>query len=178
MGFAILRYFNVAGAGSVALADQGVTNLIPMVFEALTDGRQPTIFGVDYPTADGTCVRDFIHVSDLAAAHAAAAERLSVDPGARLTLNVGRGRGASVREIVTAIGDVTGHDVAPRIEARRAGDPSRVVASIDDVLQELGWSSRLEIRDMIESAWLGWCRGRPEHAGRSGHEAKAWRPAA
>lgn len=156
MGYVNLRYFNVAGAGAPELADPGATNLIPMVFERLTLGRRPVIFGADHATPDGTCVRDFIHVSDLAAAHLAAARRLTADAGARLTLNVGRGHGVSVREIITMVGEVTGHDADPTVLDRRIGDPSRVVASVDSVLRELGWSSRLGVREMISSAWDGW----------------------
>jgi UDP-glucose 4-epimerase len=156
MGFVNLRYFNVAGAGRPELADQRATNLIPMVFEQLALGRQPVIFGADYPTPDGTCIRDFIHVSDLAAAHLAAARRLTRDVGARLTLNVGRGRGVSVQEIMSMVGSVTGLDIEPTVLDRRMGDPAWVVASVDAVLEELGWSSRLGVREMISSAWAGW----------------------
>ena len=156
VGYVNLRYFNVAGAGAPELADPGTTNLIPMVFERLTLGRRPVIFGADHPTQDGTCVRDFIHVSDIADAHLAAAGRLTVDTDARLTLNVGRGHGVSVREIISMIGEVTGHDVDPTVLDRRIGDPPRVVASVDSVLRELGWSSRFGLREMISSAWDGW----------------------
>jgi UDP-glucose 4-epimerase len=154
-GYVNLRYFNVAGAGTPELADRQATNLIPMVFQQLALGRRPAVFGSDYPTPDGTCVRDFIHVSDLAAAHVAAARRLTAD-AVRLTLNVGRGRGVSVREIITLIGEVTGRAVEPTVLERRAGDPARVVASVDSVLRELGWSARFGVREMISSAWTGW----------------------
>jgi UDP-glucose 4-epimerase len=156
MGYVNLRYFNVAGAGAPEFAAPSVTNLIPMVFEQLALGRRPVIFGADHPTPDGTCIRDFVHVSDLAAAHLAAARRLTADAGARLTLNVGRGRGVSVLEIIRMIGEVTGHDVGPTVLDRRIGDPPRVVASVDSVLHELSWSSRFGVRDMISSAWDGW----------------------
>jgi len=175
LGFVILRYFNVAGAGSPVLGDHGVNNLIPMVFEAITNGRPPTIFGADYTTFDGTCVRDFIHVSDLATAHVAAAERLTADDDVRLTLNVGTGRGVSVREIVASVAGVAGGHVRPRIRARRVGDPTRVVASVDAVRRELGWHSRFGVRDMIESAWDGWCLRHPEPGL---PDEQRWRPAA
>ncbi|MYV42808.1 UDP-glucose 4-epimerase GalE, partial [Streptomyces sp. SID1328] len=104
-----LRYFNVAGAAAPELADTGVFNIVPMVFDRLTRDEAPRIFGADYPTPDGTCVRDYIHVADLAEAHLAAARRLSEDaPAGDLTLNVGRGEGVSVRELITLIGEVTG----------------------------------------------------------------------
>ncbi|MEU3278366.1 UDP-glucose 4-epimerase GalE [Streptomyces antibioticus] len=169
-GYVSLRYFNVAGAGTPDLADRQATNLIPMVFEQLALGRRPVVFGADYPTPDGTCVRDFIHVSDLAAAHVVAARRLTADAGARLTLNVGRGRGVSVREIITLIGEVTGRPVEPTVIERRVGDPARVVASVDSVLRKLGWSARFGAREMISSAWTGWQRKYGEGAAPAGSE--------
>ncbi|WP_406284008.1 UDP-glucose 4-epimerase GalE [Embleya sp. NBC_00896] len=157
ISYASLRYFNVAGAGAPELADEGVFNLVPMVFEKLTADRAPVIFGDDYDTPDGTCVRDFIHVVDLAEAHVAAARRLATDPEAGLVLNVGRGEGTSVREMVDLIQEVTGlRDVAPVVQARRAGDPARVVASADRIAAELAWKARLDTSDMVESAWAGW----------------------
>src|SRR5689334_1347578 len=96
-----LRYFNVAGAADPELADTGVFNVVPMVFDRLTRGEAPRIFGDDYPTPDGTCVRDYIHVADLADAHLAAARRLAGGATGDLTVNVGRGEGVSVRELVT-----------------------------------------------------------------------------
>lgn len=164
MATASLRYFNVAGAASAELGDEGVFNLVPMVFERLTGNEAPRVFGNDYPTPDGTCVRDYIHVEDIASAHAAAARRLVRDPAARLVLNIGRGEGASVAEMIDIILDVTGrNDLAPVVEGRRAGDPARVVASVDAIGKELDWAARHDIRTMIESAWAGWClrHGRP-----------------
>ncbi|MFH8792166.1 UDP-glucose 4-epimerase GalE [Streptomyces sp. NPDC017941] len=160
---ACLRYFNVAGAKSPELADTGVFNLIPMVFEKLTAGEAPRIFGADYPTPDGTCVRDYIHVTDLAEAHVAAARRLTESPGGTdLTLNVGRGEGVSVRAMVDLIAEVTGYDVPAAVTERRAGDPARVVAAADRVTAELGWSAKRDVREMVESAWAGWTRLHPE----------------
>ncbi|NNJ07298.1 UDP-glucose 4-epimerase GalE [Streptomyces sp. PKU-MA01144] len=154
---ASLRYFNVAGAATPELADEGVFNLVPMVFERLTSGAAPRIFGDDYPTPDGTCIRDYIHVEDIASAHVAAARRLAADPEARLILNIGRGEGVSVADMVGIIQDVTGHpDVKPEVTDRRPGDPARVVASADRIRAELGWSARHEVREMVESAWAGW----------------------
>ncbi|MFJ7899371.1 UDP-glucose 4-epimerase GalE [Streptomyces sp. NPDC096198] len=154
---ASLRYFNVAGAGSPELSDAGVFNLIPMVFERLEAGEAPRIFGDDYATPDGTCVRDYIHVEDIATAHLAAARRLTDAPaGTSLILNIGRGEGSSVREMVDLILKVTGLDVTPAVSERRPGDPARVVASADRIHQELGWSARHGLDDMIESAWQGW----------------------
>ncbi|MGC0418515.1 UDP-glucose 4-epimerase GalE [Embleya sp. AB8] len=157
MSYAALRYFNVAGAGAPELADAGVFNLVPMVLEKLTADQPPVIFGDDYETPDGTCVRDFIHVVDLAEAHVAATRRLAADPDARLVLNVGRGEGTSVREMVELIREVTGlRSRTPELRPRRAGDPARVVASADRIGAELGWKARLDTPDMVESAWAGW----------------------
>ncbi|MFC8344296.1 UDP-glucose 4-epimerase GalE [Streptomyces sp. NPDC057280] len=161
---ASLRYFNVAGAATPALADTGVYNLVPMVFEKLTEHAPPRIFGDDYPTPDGTCVRDYIHVVDLAEAHVAAARALRSAPGRELTLNIGRGEGVSVREMIDHINAVTGHHRAPSIHPRRPGDPARVVASADRITTELGWKAKLDVQDMITSAWEGWVRLHPEAA--------------
>ncbi|MFD5743050.1 UDP-glucose 4-epimerase GalE [Streptomyces massasporeus] len=162
---ASLRYFNVAGAAAPELADTGVFNLVPMVFEKLTQNAPPRVFGDDYPTPDGTCVRDYIHVVDLAEAHVAAARALRSSPGRDLTLNIGRGEGVSVREMIDRINAVTGYDRPPSVTPRRPGDPARVVASADRAAAELGWKARLDVQDMITSAWEGWLRLHPE-AGR------------
>jgi len=151
-----LRYFNVAGAAAPGLADTGVFNIVPMVFDRLTRDEAPRIFGDDYPTPDGTCVRDYIHVADLAEAHLAAARRLDGGASGDLTVNIGRGEGVSVREMVTVIGEVTGDRRAPLVEARRPGDAPRAVASAARAAEELGWSARRGVREMIESAWQGW----------------------
>ncbi|MEU4350475.1 UDP-glucose 4-epimerase GalE [Streptomyces sp. NPDC023838] len=157
MATASLRYFNVAGAASPELGDPGIFNLVPMVFERLTEGKPPLIFGDDYATPDGTCVRDYIHVEDIAAAHVAAAHRLATDPGAALILNIGRGEGASVAEMVDIIREVTGiTEPAPEVAPRRPGDPARVVASAELITKELDWSARHDIRAMVTSAWEGW----------------------
>ncbi|MFJ8144518.1 UDP-glucose 4-epimerase GalE [Streptomyces sp. NPDC096048] len=155
---ASLRYFNVAGAAAPELADSGVFNLIPMVFERLEAGDAPRVFGDDYATPDGTCVRDYIHVKDIASAHLAAARRLTDAPeGTSLILNIGRGEGSSVQEMVDRILKVTGRqDVAPHVTERRPGDPARVVASADRAHAELGWSAGHDLDDTIESAWQGW----------------------
>ncbi|MEV7887739.1 UDP-glucose 4-epimerase GalE [Streptomyces sp. NPDC002817] len=161
---ASLRYFNVAGAATPRLADTGVFNLIPMVFEKLTENAPPRIFGDDYATPDGTCVRDYIHVLDLADAHVATARALRSSPGRDLTLNVGRGEGVSVREMIDHINAVTGYDRPPTVTPRRPGDPCRVVASADRITAELGWKAKHDIQDMITSAWEGWVRLHPEAA--------------
>ncbi|MET9964834.1 UDP-glucose 4-epimerase GalE [Streptomyces sp. NPDC006356] len=161
---ASLRYFNVAGAAAPELADVGIYNLIPMVFEKLTDNAPPRIFGDDYPTPDGTCVRDYIHVVDLADAHVAAARALRSSPGHTLTLNIGRGEGVSVREMIDLINAITGYDRPPTVTPRRPGDPARVVASADRIATELDWKAKHDVQDMIASAWEGWIRLHPEAA--------------
>ncbi|MFD5798882.1 UDP-glucose 4-epimerase GalE [Streptomyces diastatochromogenes] len=152
-----LRYFNVAGAAAPELSDTGVFNIVPMVFDRLTRDEAPRIFGADYPTPDGTCIRDYIHVADLAEAHLAAARRLSDgDSTGDLTLNIGRGEGVSVRELITVIGEVTGDRRPPLVEGRRPGDAPRAVASAERAAETLGWRARRGVREMVESAWQGW----------------------
>ncbi|MFJ4770003.1 UDP-glucose 4-epimerase GalE [Streptomyces uncialis] len=156
MSTTCLRYFNVAGCATPELADTGVFNVIPMVFDRLTRGEAPRIFGDDHPTPDGTCVRDYVHVADLADAHLAAVRRLSGKPAGDLTLNIGRGEGVSVRELLALIAEVSGDGRAPLVEPRRAGDAPRAVASARRAAEELGWTARRDAREMVESAWRGW----------------------
>ncbi|MET8639147.1 UDP-glucose 4-epimerase GalE [Streptomyces sp. NPDC004096] len=157
-----LRYFNVAGAAEPELADTGVFNVVPMVFDRLTRGEAPRIFGDDYPTPDGTCVRDYIHVADLADAHLTAAKRLAAGASGDLTVNIGRGEGVSVRELVDLIGEVTGDLTPAVVEPRRPGDAPCAVASAALAERELGWSARRGVREMVESAWRGWLLHHPE----------------
>ncbi|HEY6738922.1 MAG TPA: UDP-glucose 4-epimerase GalE [Actinopolymorphaceae bacterium] len=161
-----LRYFNAAGCGRPELADSGVFNLIPMVFERLTQGKPPLVFGTDYPTPDGTTIRDYIHVADLASAHVAAVRHLESGADARLVLNVGTGVGTSTRELIDTILDVTGYGGDPAyrpIEVdRRPGDPAVSIASPARITAELGWSASHGVPDMVESAWQGWIRTHPE----------------
>ncbi|MGP3775569.1 UDP-glucose 4-epimerase GalE [Streptomyces sp. SDT5-1] len=167
MATVCLRYFNVAGAAAPELADIGVYNVIPMVFDRLTRGEAPRIFGDDYPTEDGTCVRDYIHVADLAEAHLAAARRLArPDASGDLTLNIGTGIGASVRELIDVIADVSGDHTPAIVEPRRPGDAPRAVGSSALAEKELGWSARRGVREMVESAWAGWCLRHPEATGK------------
>jgi UDP-glucose 4-epimerase len=155
-----LRYFNVAGSARPELADRGAANLVPMVFRKLTAGVAPQIFGGDFPTPDGTCVRDFVHVRDIASAHVAAARALREGGLTALTANIGRGEGISVRETIDVIREVTGTaDQAwsePTVLPRRAGDPPSVVAAADRIRDTLGWRAQHGLRDMVESAWAGW----------------------
>lgn len=159
LSYVNIRYFNVAGAASPELADRGAANLIPLIFERLDAGLPPRIFGADYPTPDGTGIRDYIHVADLAEAHTAAVRRLGADPETALTVNAGRGVGVSVREIIETVGAVVGDPgLTGAVEARRAGDPARSVAAADRIREELGWTATRDVREMVESAWAGWRR--------------------
>ena len=150
-----LRYFNVAGAASDDLGDNSINNLIPMVFRALALGERPQIFGDDYPTADGTCIRDYIHVADLADAHVVAAARCESSRSAEI-FNVGRGVGSSVREVMDTIGSVIGRDVEPEVVARRVGDPPASTAATDRIEKALGWRATHDLRAMVASAWSAW----------------------
>ena len=148
-----LRYFTVAGSGDPSVYDVSPHNLFPLVFEALLDGRTPVINGDDYPTPDGTCVRDYIHVADLAVSHVAAARRLLAGEPIEPVYNLGSGDGASVGEIMRTIAQVTGIDFTPTVAARRPGDPARIVASGDLAARDLDWRMRHSLEQMVESAW-------------------------
>lgn len=154
-----LRYFNVAGAGTPALGDRQALNLMPMVFERLVAGRQPRIFGDDYATPDGTCVRDFVHVADLADAHVLALDALRGSGQVSAAYNVGTGRGYSVREVIDAIGVASGRDVTPEVLPRRAGDPDLIVADPARITRELGWRARRDLPAMASSAWESYVAG-------------------
>ena len=153
--FMSMRYFNVAGAASPELGDPGVFNLIPLVFRALEAGERPKVFGNDYPTPDGTCIRDYVHVDDIAQAHLVAARALA-DGAAPATYNIGRGEGSSVLEVLDVVGQVTGRDVTPEVVGRRPGDPARIVAAVDRIREGLGFTAKRDLPDMVESAWAGW----------------------
>lgn len=148
-----LRYFNVVGSGTSEVFDASPHNLFPLVFDALLDGRTPRINGDDYPTPDGTCVRDYIHVADLAAAHVVAAKRLDAGEPIEQVYNLGSGDGVSVGEIMRAVAEVTGIDFTPEIAPRREGDPARIVASGDLAARDLDWRMRHSLTQMVESAW-------------------------
>ncbi|MCZ9342206.1 GDP-mannose 4,6-dehydratase, partial [Streptomyces sp. TRM76130] len=129
-----------------------------------TEHAPPRVFGDDYATPDGTCVRDYVHVVDVAEAHVAAARALRTSPRRDLTLNIGRGEGVSVREMIDRINEVTGYGLPPAVAPRRPGDPASVVASADRAATELGWKAKYDVQDMITSAWAGWLALRPEAA--------------
>ncbi|WP_273652262.1 UDP-glucose 4-epimerase GalE [Cellulomonas fimi] len=148
-----LRYFNVVGSGTPDLYDTSPHNLFPLVLDALTAGRTPRINGTDYPTPDGTCVRDYLHVADLADAHVAAARALADGRPLERVYNLGSGDGVSVREIMTAMADVTGIPFEPEVAPRRPGDPARIVASGELAARDLGWRMTHTLRDMVATAW-------------------------
>ena len=148
-----LRYFNVVGSGSDDLYDVSPHNLFPRVFDMLYRGETPRINGDDYPTPDGTCVRDYIHVTDLALAHVAAARRLADGLDVEPVYNLGSGAGTSVREIMTAMRTMTGIDFEPEIMPRRPGDPARIVAAGELAARDLGWANRHSLDEMVASAW-------------------------
>jgi len=154
---ASLRYFNVVGAGSPELGDVFALNLVPMVFERVLAGEAPLIFGGDYPTKDGTCVRDFIHVSDLADAHVDVLARLAEVPqGVAEVFNVGTGTGYSVREVIGSVERAVGAPTSPEVVARRPGDPASVVADPSRLHLATGWSARHNLDEMVQSAWAAY----------------------
>jgi UDP-glucose 4-epimerase len=148
-----LRYFNVVGSGATELRDTSPHNLFPMVFEALIEGRTPRINGNDYQTEDGTCVRDYIHVADLAVSHVAAARRLGAGEEIAPVYNLGSGDGVSVGQIMSTVASVTGIPFTPEIGPRRTGDPDRIVASGEMAARDLDWKMRHSLEDMVRSAW-------------------------
>ncbi len=155
LSWVALRYFNVVGAGSDELGDTGLHNLVPLALGAITSGRPPQIYGDDYPTPDGTCVRDYIDVADLADAHVVAAAAVETGKiGA--VYNVGTGSGTSVREVLDVVCSVTGTDLVPEVVPRRPGDPAALVASADRIRHELGWAPTRHIAESVASAWSAW----------------------
>ena len=148
-----LRYFNVAGTGWPELADTAVMNLVPIVFAAIKAGQAPKVFGSDYPTADGSCVRDYVHVLDLAEAHLSALDYLDRDDRPHATFNVGTGTGSSVFEVLAEIKRVSGIDFAIDVAERRAGDPPALCANVDRIRQTLGWTAKRGLSEIVESAW-------------------------
>jgi len=148
-----LRYFNVVGSVDDSLYDTSPHNLFPLVFEALVNKRTPRINGDDYPTPDGTCVRDYIHVADLARSHVVAAQALDGGRGLAPAYNLGSGDGSSVREIMQAMAAVTGSDFEPEIAPRRPGDPARIVADGELAARDLDWKMRYTLEEMVSSAW-------------------------
>jgi UDP-glucose-4-epimerase GalE len=170
LSYAALRYFNAAGAaadGTLGEDHDPETHLIPLVLQVALGQRESVdVFGTDYPTPDGSCIRDYIHVDDLASAHLLALEKLAAgQPGMELKLNLGTGRGASVKEVIDHCRQITGRPIKIREVGRRAGDPPELVADASDARRELGWEPRFtNIRDVIQTAWR-WHQARPRGYG-------------
>ncbi|GAA1244898.1 UDP-glucose 4-epimerase [Microbacterium phyllosphaerae] len=148
-----LRYFNVVGSADPTVYDVSPHNLFPIVFEALIAGKTPKIFGDDYDTEDGTNVRDYVHVGDIAAAHVAAAQRLLAGESIEPAYNLGSGDGLSVKQIMDAVARVTGIDFTPEIGPRRAGDPDRIVATGELAARDLDWKMRYTVDEMVRTGW-------------------------
>jgi UDP-glucose 4-epimerase len=148
-----LRYFNVVGSGTPELRDTSPHNLFPIIFDQLVAGKTPYINGDDYPTPDGTCVRDYVHVADLAVSHVAAAKVLDAGGELEPVYNLGSGDGLSVRQIMDAAARVTGIDFTPDIKPRRPGDPAIIVAEGRLAARDLDWQMRHTVDDMVRSAW-------------------------
>lgn len=160
LSYAALRYFNVSGAdpeGRTGQSTQGATHLIKVACEAALGKRSGvSIFGTDYPTKDGTGVRDYIHVSDLVSAHIAALEHLMNNPGENLTMNLGYGQGVSVRDVLSVVQEVTGQDLNITEEDRRPGDPAELVSDISRLNETLDWSASFADLEKIVSHALAW----------------------
>jgi UDP-glucose 4-epimerase len=162
LGAVSLRYFNVAGAsGELGEDHEPETHLIPLVLQAAAGSREHvSVFGTDYPTPDGTAVRDYIHIDDLGAAHILGLEQ-ATNAGEHKIYNLGNGTGFSVRQVIEAARAVTGRDIPVKEEGRRPGDPAALVASSQKIRDELGWvPGKPEIETMIADAWA-WYQARP-----------------
>lgn len=164
LSFAVFRYFNAAGAaedGSIGEDHSPETHLIPLAIDVAT-GRRPhlQLFGTDYPTPDGTCLRDYVHVDDLSRAHIAACTRLDT-PGTQLFYNLGTGRPTSNREVIAAVEEITGRSVRVVESPRRAGDPPALFADSAKARRELGWTVKFpDIKSIVATAWK-WHQGHP-----------------
>jgi len=163
LGFTLLRYFNAAGAsadGDLGEDHDPETHLIPLVLQvALGQREHITVFGDQHPTPDGTCIRDYIHVDDLASAHISALERLG--PGVEFKCNLGTGRGTSVNEVIEACRAITGHPIPAVVAGPRAGDPPSLVADSSLARRELGWLPKFtSIAPIVQSAWK-WHQSHP-----------------
>ena len=162
--YTVLRYFNVAGAhsnGKIGEDHTVETHLIPLILQVPLEKREKiSIYGEDYPTEDGTCIRDYIHVMDLADAHIKALERL-FNGGESNTYNLGNGEGFSVKQVIECARKITGHKIPAEISPRRAGDPAKLVASSEKAMKELNWKPKYNTIDqIIESAW-NWHKNNP-----------------
>lgn len=155
-----LRYFNVVGASAPHLADNFDFNLFGQTFRRIAAKVPPAIYGDDYNTPDGTCVRDYVHVQDLADAHVAALDALESGAVTRPAYNIGTGIGYSVREVIQEILIASDSPLVPEQRSRRAGDPARVVADSSAAQEDLGWTAQYDLQGMVSSAWDGWVQRR------------------
>jgi UDP-glucose 4-epimerase len=164
LGAISLRYFNVAGAcGELGEDHYPETHLIPLVLQAAAGTREHvSVFGTDYPTEDGTAIRDYIHVEDLGRAHLLALD--AIEPGRHVIYNLGNGLGFSVRQVIEAARRVTGREIPVREEPRRPGDPAQLVASSERIREELGWEPEKDLETMIADAWA-WRQAHPDGYG-------------
>lgn len=153
---AALRYFNVAGSGRPELGDQYLFNLVPIVFDALERGEQPIVFGDDYNTRDGSCIRDYVHVQDLAEAHIAAMDFVERSEPGFQAINIGTALGSSVFEVINMVSDVTGNLIKSKSTDRRQGDPAHLVADVSKAESLLNWKSKFDLQDIVSSAWKAW----------------------
>ena len=147
-----LRYFNVVGSALAEFGDNSKDNLVPKVFQALKSGKRPEIYGNNYPTPDGSCIRDYIHVQDLAKAHIAALKKCESGFTSAI-YNVGSGRGYSVKEMMAQISESLGRDINPQESPARAGDCPKLIASIEKIKSELAWRPEASLKEMIDSSW-------------------------
>ena len=148
-----LRYFNVAGSESKKLADTAELNLIPIAIAQLKRGERPIVFGTDYPTPDGSCIRDYVHVEDLAKAHLMAVSYLDRPVQEFATFNVGTGQGASVLEVLEELREASGIEFEEVLADRRPGDPPRLVANTDRIEKVLGFKASFGLKEIVKSAW-------------------------
>ena len=157
LNYVVFRYFNAAGAhesGEIGEKHDPETHLIPIILQHLLGQRESiSVFGTDYPTEDGTCIRDYIHVTDLAAAHIKGVEALLDGSKQAETYNLGNGVGYSVKEVIETCENVTGKKANVVLSDRRAGDPARLVASSNKIYEDLGWKAERGLESIIQSAW-------------------------
>ena len=149
-----LRYFNVGGAGNANLGDEYSYNLIPIVFDALEKNESPIVFGKDFDTTDGTCIRDYVHVEDLADAHVSAVEYVRKAEPKFTAINIGTGKGSSVLEVMNMVAKVSGIEFEPKFVQARQGDPAALVADVSRAKALLNWVSKRSLEDIVRSAWL------------------------
>lgn len=165
LGYVVLRYFNAAGAHETGLIGEDhspETHLIPIVLQHLLGQRDNiSVFGDDYPTQDGTCIRDYIHITDLASAHILSLKALLENDKLKRTFNLGNGKGFSVKEVISVCEKVTGRKANVVISERRPGDPAQLIASSQQILDELGWKTKFSLETIIETAWK-WHQQNPE----------------